>query len=137
MRCWNCNRDIPPTAKACVHCEAPVMEEPTAEEMEAACALLEQMPPEVAAEFQQLFLESDTAEEFADRIMVGNCPACDSHNTGNCANDPDIGELLVGRCFNCGQLWCTECCRLLEPQAAVCPCWEEDDLPEVLDGADE
>ena len=40
MRCLNCHHDIPDTAKICAHCEAPVMEEPTEEEMEAARALL-------------------------------------------------------------------------------------------------
>src|SRR5438105_11565337 len=81
MRCLNCNRDISETAKICAHCEAPVMEEPTAEEMEAARALLEQLTPEAAAELQQVFLDSDTADEFVDRIFVGNCPKCDSENT--------------------------------------------------------
>ena len=58
MRCLNCNREIPETATLCAHCEAPVMEEPTAEEMEAARALLEQLTPEAAAELQQVFLDS-------------------------------------------------------------------------------
>jgi hypothetical protein len=34
MHCWNCHRAIPDTAKMCAHCEAPVMEEPTADELE-------------------------------------------------------------------------------------------------------
>jgi hypothetical protein len=130
MRCWNCNREIPRQAKVCVHCEAPVMEEPTEEEMQGAADLLEQLPPETAAELHQAFLDSATAEEFADRILVGNCPKCDGVNTSHCENDPEIGELLVGRCYDCGQLWCTECGRLLEPQAAVCECWNEEESPE-------
>jgi hypothetical protein len=49
MRYWNCNREILQKAKVCAHCEAPVMAEPTMEEMQAARALLEQLPPEAAA----------------------------------------------------------------------------------------
>ncbi|HEV3118977.1 MAG TPA: hypothetical protein VGY58_18130 [Gemmataceae bacterium] len=127
MRCLNCNREISETAKICAHCEASVMEEPTAEEMEAARALLEQLTPEAAAELQQVFLDSDTADEFVDRIFVGNCPKCDSENTGNCENDPEIDNLLVGRCYDCGQLFCTECCRLLDSKALVCDCLDDED----------
>ena len=79
------------------------MEEPTAEEIEAARALLEQLPPELAAELQQAVFDSATAEEFVDRIFVGDCPKCQSSHTGNCENDPEIAELLVGRCYDCGQ----------------------------------
>jgi hypothetical protein len=128
MRCLNCNRNMPESAKACPHCEAPVMPEPTFEEMEAARSLLEQLPPEAAAELHQAFLESETADEFVDRIMVGNCPKCDSTNTSHCENDPEIGELLVGRCYECGQLWCTECSRLLEAKSPVCECWTDDEF---------
>src|SRR5262249_36648943 len=119
MRCWNCDRKIPPDAKICSHCEAPVTAAQSAEEIEAVRDILEHLPPEAEAELNQAFLDSTTAEEFADRILVGNCPKCDSRNTGNCENDPEISELLVGRCYDCGQFWCTECYRLLEPQAAV------------------
>jgi hypothetical protein len=104
------------------------MEEPTKEALQAAGALLEQLPIEVADEVRQAFLNSGSAEEFATRILVGNCPKCGGLETGNCENDPDIGELLVGRCYDCGQLWCTVCGRLLEPKAAVCDCWNEEEI---------
>jgi hypothetical protein len=133
MRCRNCNRELPPQAKVCGHCEAPVAEEPTREEMEAARALLEQLPPEAAAELQALFRDSATADEFVNHIFVGNCPACESENTGDCENDPEIGHLLVGRCYDCGQLWCTECLKLLNPKAVVCECWDEEDSFEEED----
>jgi hypothetical protein len=129
MHCFNCLREIPDTAAICVHCEAPVMPEPTAEEMDAARALLQQLPPDAAAELHKAFLASETADDFVDRIFVGDCPSCDSSNTGHCENDPEIAELLVGRCYDCGQLFCTECCRLLEPQRPFCKCWNEDDAP--------
>jgi len=132
MRCLNCNREIPDKAKMCGHCEAPVIEPPTPEEMEAARAFLDQLPADAAAELHQALLNSDTAEEFADSILVGNCPKCDGVNTGDCEDDPEIGELLVGRCYDCGQLWCTECLRLLTPKAATCPCWDED-IEDIMD----
>jgi hypothetical protein len=85
------------------------------------------LPPDALAELHQVFAECDSAEEFANRIMVGECPKCGSQNTDDCEDDPEIDELLVGRCHDCGQLWCTECRRLLTPKAAFCECWEEDD----------
>ena len=127
MHCWNCNHEIPETATNCVHCEAVVMPEPTAEELEAARSILQQLPPDVAAELQQAILDSATANEFVNRIFVGDCPKCQSANTGDCENDPEISELLVGRCYDCGQLWCTECCRLLERRRVVCECWDEEE----------
>src|SRR5437899_2397198 len=108
MRCLNCYREIPQSAKVCAYCEATVRDEPTAEERQAARALLEQLPIEAADDLHQAFLTSGTAEEFSAAILVGNCPKCGGLETGNCENDPDIGELLVGRSYDCGQLWCTE-----------------------------
>ncbi|HLN32365.1 MAG TPA: hypothetical protein VK395_31845 [Gemmataceae bacterium] len=136
MRCFNCNSELPKDAKACPRCEAPVMDEPSEEEMETVAELLGDLPPEVAADLREVFLESATAEEFADRILVGDCPRCDSQNTSHCEYDPEIAELLVGRCYDCGQLWCTECRRLLERSSPVCPCWEED-VPEEDEGGPE
>jgi hypothetical protein len=127
MRCWNCGKKIPDKAKVCGFCEAAVPAEPTKEEKAAVEDILGQMPPEALDELRAAFAGSDTAEEFADRIFVGDCPECGSATTGNCEADPAIGELLVGCCYQCGQLWCTECGRLLERNSPSCPCWEEDD----------
>ena len=52
---------------------------------------------------------------------------CRSENTGDCEHDPEINDILVGRCFDCGQLWCTECDRLLKKDCPSCECWEEDE----------
>ena len=73
------------------------------------------------------FENSETANDFADHIFVGDCPKCGSEHTGNCDADPEIEELLVGRCYQCGQLWCTECGRLLDRNSPSCECWEEDE----------
>ena len=126
MRCWNCDRDIPKTAKICGYCESPVEEEPTEEEMAAARDLLESLPPDAVADLHRVIRDTATAEEFLDRIFVGDCPKCGGTHTADCEDDLEIGEMLVGRCYDCGQLWCTECLRLLEPTAASCPCWKED-----------
>ncbi len=155
MRCWNCGKKISDMAKVCRFCEATVdaeFAELMEEEKENVREILRQIPadlleelrepfdkyrreleshgaviPEELAELRAAFDTSETADTFADRIFVGDCPKCGSEDTGNCEADPEIEELLVGRCYQCGQLWCTECRRLLEPNAPTCPCWEEDD----------
>ena len=127
MRCWNCNRPVAENAKVCAFCEADVTDTPTPEEMAAALELLQGMPPEVLEEMRETFRASDTAEDFANRIMVGPCPRCQSDQTGHCEDDPEINDLLVGRCYECGQLWCTECEKLLEQKAPQCSCWDEED----------
>jgi hypothetical protein len=127
MRCWNCNRPVAKEAKVCAHCEADLTEAPSSEERAAALGLLEQLPPEILAELDETFRASTTAEDFVNRIMVGPCPHCHSDQTSHCEDDPEINELLVGRCYECGQLWCTECGQLLEPKTPRCPCWEEEE----------
>jgi hypothetical protein len=127
MRCWNCDKKIPDTAKVCRFCEAAVKAGPTEEEKDVVRDLLKQMPPEAMDELRAAFEGSGTAEEFADRIFVGDCPKCGSEETGHCEADPEIEELLVGRCYQCGQLWCTECGRLLERDSPSCECWEENE----------
>jgi hypothetical protein len=89
--------------------------------------ILGQMPTNALEELGAMADQSQTAEEFADRIFVGECPKCGSRDVGNCENDPEIGELLVGRCYQCGQLWCTECLRSLERDSPVRTCWTEED----------
>lgn len=125
MRCWNCGKKIPDKAKACEFCKAAVEDEPTEEEEALVRDLLEQMPPEALKQLRSATEGSHTAEDFANRIFVGDCPKCGSSETGNCAADPETEELLVGRCCRCGQLWCTERGRLLERDLPSCPCWEE------------
>jgi len=126
MRCWNCHRELPENAKVCPRCEADAGPGPSQEEMDMAQAMLEQMSPEALAELHQAIQECDTAEEFVDRIMVGDCPTCGSSKTSHCENDPEINELLVGRCYACGQLFCTECEKLLKLGATTCECWDEE-----------
>jgi hypothetical protein len=128
MRCWNCGRKVTKKAKVCGHCEADLTEQPTAEEESAVMELLEQMPADVLAELGHAMSASTTAEEFANRILVGSCPSCDSEQTGDCDADPEINELLVGRCYECGHLWCTECGKALTRDKVYCDCWDEEDF---------
>ena len=127
MRCPNCGHKVPKKARVCGHCEADLTEAPTAEEEAAVMELLQQMPPDVLAELGKAMSESSSAEEFANRIMVGPCPSCGSEHTGDCDADPEINELLVGRCYECGQLWCTECGNALTRERLYCDCWNEDE----------
>jgi hypothetical protein len=127
VSCWNCGQKIPAKAKACQFCEAAVERRSSEEDMQIMRDILELMPPEALDQLQAAFGECATAEEFANRIMVGECPRCGSAETGDCDSDPEIGELLVGRCYQCGQLWCTECGRLLDRSSPTCECWEEED----------
>jgi hypothetical protein len=131
VRCFNCNHELPQNAKFCPVCEAPVEPEPTAEELDAVRAALENLPPDLMAQFHKVISESATAEEFADRILVGDCPTCGSSQTGDCENDPDINAILIGRCYDCGQLFCTECGRLMKPNEIECECWDDLDWDET------
>jgi len=135
MQCMNCGQQLPPDAKVCAACEAPVEPEMSAEDLKLARAVLDNMPPDALAELMALAEDSESAEDFADRIFVGDCPECGSEDTGNCESDPEIGELLVGRCYQCGHLWCTECGKTMSLAAHQCPCWDEefDEFDELED----
>jgi hypothetical protein len=125
MHCWNCGRAVSENARVCGACEADLTEAPSPEEEAAVIELLARMPPDVLAELGEAMSESASAQEFANRIMVGPCPSCGSEQTGDCEADPEINELLVGRCYECGQLWCTECGEALTRQSLHCDCWDE------------
>ena len=127
MRCWNCGHTVSEKARVCGHCEVDLAEAPSPEEVAAVLELLERMPPDVLGELGEAMAASASAEEFANRIMVGPCPSCGSERTGDCDADPEINELLVGRCYECGQLWCTECGNALTRERPYCDCWEEDE----------
>jgi hypothetical protein len=133
MRCWNCNKVLAANAKVCVECEAPVLPEPTEEEKAAAQMVLDQLPPEQLAQFLQTMEESESADDFVNQIFVGDCPKCNSSNTGDCEKDPEIDNLLVGRCFDCGQYFCTECSKLLDAKAPECECLDDEDFSDLDD----
>lgn len=126
MQCWNCGKQVSDSAKRCKHCEADLSQAPSEAEMEFMASLLENMNPEDLAAIMEEMAGCETAEEFADRIFVGSCPKCESEKTANCENDPEIDNLIVGRCMECGHLWCTICGKPLEKPTSECPCWKED-----------
>lgn len=140
MKCWSCDQEISDTAQRCPHCEAPVEEEPTEEEKAAVMAALDEMDPAILGEFARVLAASSSGEDFVNQIMIGPCPKCDSDSTGDCENDPEIEDPCIGRCAECGQLWCCDCEELFDTVAAAashdCPVWEEfekqlDDLPDL------
>ncbi|HXT58035.1 MAG TPA: hypothetical protein VN699_05340 [Pirellulales bacterium] len=114
--------------KFCSHCEAELTPGPAAAEEAAAAGALSAMGPDVANELLDAMNESATGEEFVNRIMVGDCPQCGSSNTGDSENDPEIEDPCVGRCFDCGLLWCLDCGELFKDAQFAehgCPAWEE------------
>jgi hypothetical protein len=131
MICWSCRREIPATANFCPHCEAEVEEEPTVEEQAAVRDVLASMSPDVMDEFRDAFEKSTTGEEFVNRVMVGDCPHCDSSNTQDCGCDPEIDDACVARCLECGELWCSLCGESLTADGFAdhdCPVWGEMDF---------
>lgn len=121
MKCFNCGKDIPNDAQACKFCEAPVEEPPTAEEVALAKDILEAMDPELKSILLAAAENCGTADEFATRMMVGECPTCGSEDVGDCGEDPAIEHPCLGRCYKCGQLWCLDCGELLDQGAVDCP----------------
>jgi hypothetical protein len=131
MLCWSCNKEIAETAKFCPHCEAEVMEEPPAEEVALVANFLSNLSPANLDELREAFENCESGEDFVNRIMVGDCPKCASSNTGNCENDPEIDDICVARCLDCGQLWCPDCGEFFEKSQSIqhdCPAWE--DMPD-------
>ena len=120
--CWSCGKEIPNDANRCLYCEAEVESEPTDEELRVVKDMLAHMSPDVISELRSAFEESQTGEDFVNRIMVGDCPKCESSKTDDCGDDPEVDDICVGRCFDCGQLWCLECGQLLQKHQATCSC---------------
>ncbi len=126
MKCSNCGKTIPDGSEVCSFCQLPPDVELTPEDLAMAEELLKEMTPEMLDELQTAFDESGSAEEFANRVLVGPCPQCGSENTSRCEEDPEIDDASVGRCNDCGQLWCCFCDRLLDKSSPACKQCEEE-----------
>ena len=131
-KCYSCGAQILLSAQACAHCEAAVRDEPTEEEKKAVMEMLETMDPAGREMLMEAIASSDSADDLVRSIFVGACPKCDSENTGDCEKDPEIDNLLVGRCMDCHCHWCTLCERILDVRKLECPCWDEE-IPELAD----
>jgi hypothetical protein len=126
MQCWSCGKEVPESAKLCQFCEAEIEPEPTEQELRFVGDMLSRMPAEALEQLQAAFQQSKDGVDFVNRIMVGDCPNCGSSNTDDCDGDPEIDDICVGRCFDCGQLWCCDCGRLLTHKQPHCPACEEE-----------
>jgi hypothetical protein len=131
MKCGNCGRKIPRSAKACKYCEAPV-DTTSAAEQRIVKDLIEKMDPDTQQRLREMARSADTSDEFVRQIFVGDCPKCGSDSTGDAGNDPELDNVLIGRCYDCGYYWCTECGRELDKAGPDCPCWKEP-LPGVAE----
>jgi hypothetical protein len=137
MNCWNCGYEVEDGAKVCRRCES-ALTESNPDALRAAQEALEQMAPGDIRYLQELAGKSNTAEDFANAILVGPCAKCGSENVGCCEDDPDYHEPLLGRCFACGAVWCTECGHVLETSEKTCPRMAEHDeeLEQMMEEAD-
>ena len=113
-------------------------DEPSAEQAELLANLLQTMNPEMANELFKLAQSCESADEFADMVMIGPCPQCDSDDTDDCEDDPEIDDPCVGRCSDCGQLWCCDCDELFDDAKAAanhdCEFWKSlEELDDELD----
>lgn len=142
MKCWNCGKPVPDQARSCQFCEVKLDPEdlvhqlanlreqlaredlPEAErdrlltlqreQEELAGKLMGLLDDDAKAELSQYLDQAQTAEEFANMIFVGECPACGSPKTECCEEVAGIESPVVGRCQKCAMLFCTECARVFE-----------------------
>jgi hypothetical protein len=59
----------------------------------------------------------------AEKIMIGDCPACGSSNITSCEDMPDIDDITMGFCLDCGAFWCSECQVLFRKGQKICEHW--------------
>jgi len=137
MNCWNCGYVIEPNTKVCRRCEADQTEHDDIdpESVKEVVALAESISPGLLDTLQQLADGHDTAEDFANAILIGPCPECGSEKVGDCDSDPDYENPLLGRCFSCGHVWCPDCGYKIKPGEKKCPDEDEhfSDLPDLDD----
>jgi hypothetical protein len=137
MKCWNCGDDLPLSTKICRRCEADqaAHSDLDADAAREIVALAESVSPGLLDELKNIADQHDTAEAFANAILIGPCPACGSENVGDCETDPDYENPLLGRCFACGNVWCPECGRKILRGEKKCP--DEDEHFSDLPGFDD
>ena len=123
MNCWNCGEQLAADTKICRRCEADQTEhvELDPQTVEHMREIIESMAPGALEALPKLVGPHDTAEDFANAVLIGPCPECHSENVGDCVNDPDYENFFLGRCFACGNVWCVECGYKLKKGEKQCP----------------
>jgi len=83
------------------------------------------LPKDIQDELLKAVEESGatSADDFVSDIFVGDCPQCGSSNTGDCEEVPEIEDITLGLCQDCGHMWCTECGRTVA-KGSACEHWE-------------
>lgn len=123
MRCPNCGAEISKDTKICRACEFDLRDykPQTPEQLQEVFKTLQAMPEELQSSLRVNFDPNKSMEDFANSILLGSCPACESSNVGDCENDPDYMDITLGRCFDCSTVWCSECDHVLEKDERCCP----------------
>jgi hypothetical protein len=130
MKCWNCGEEIEEGTKVCRRCEADQTEVDDFDDLdpvmlEETMAFMEKIAPGSLETIRELANQHGTAEDFVNALFVGPCSKCGSEKVDSCENDPDYNDPLLGRCFECGTVWCTECGYQLQKGEKECPSIEE------------
>lgn len=115
MKCRNCHKEIPDGAKSCLYCET--KQDPQHLESEVVEEMLETIDtvePGLVDQLKAMAENFNTAENFANAIFSGDCPACGSQNTETCDEVRGIENPMVGRCIKCSTLFCTDCGQVFE-----------------------
>ncbi len=144
MQCLNCGKEVVSTARNCPFCKADLEVMPDIPPDELLQMLKDAGLDEVTQEHLRLLAdETDSPDEFANALLLGDCPACGSKKVEDCGEVEGINDLTVGRCLDCGVRWCAECGYHLKKDELECPHWDvchkcadEDDCPHILDATE-
>lgn len=115
MKCWNCQKEIPDGAKSCSYCEKGQNREAVEPKvLEEALEAINKAEPGIVDQLRTMAECYGTAEDFANAIFAGVCPACGSEKTETCEDVQGIENIMVGRCTECGKIFCTDCGQTFE-----------------------
>lgn len=143
MKCWNCQKEIPDEAKSCSYCERRQDREPVdPEAFKEALKSINTAEPGFVDQLRAIAERYETAEDFANAILSGDCPACGSEETETCEDVLGIENIMVGRCVECGKIFCTECGQAFENDVVTisssdCPSCGSSDTDYPTDEGDE
>lgn len=144
MQCLNCGKEVASNARSCKFCKADLEVLPDISPDEMLQMLKDAGLDEVAQEqLRKLAEETDSPDEFANALMLGDCPKCGSKKVEDCGEVEGVEDLTVGQCLDCGLRWCSECGYHLKKDELECPHWrvckvcpDEEDCPHILDATE-